>query len=72
MSLEGLNCSCGENAEFQGILYGYHFVKRISSHKMLTNEDNKFKITIKYQIKESSVPMKIGKHFTSDWFKKRI
>ena len=56
MSLEGLNCSCGENAEFQGIVYGYHFVKRISSHKMLTNEVNKFEITIKYQVKDSNVP----------------
>ena len=26
MSLEGLNCSSGENAEFQGIVVGYHFL----------------------------------------------
>ena len=36
MSIKGLNYSCGENAEFQGILYGYHFVKILYKEIVLT------------------------------------
>ena len=33
MSLEGLNCSCGENAEFQGIVYGYHSLRLVQTKR---------------------------------------
>ena len=51
MSLEGLNCSCGENAEFQGIDVGYHFLLRpkFLNDTIITQQETHQSLNLKYQ-----------------------
>ena len=51
MSLHGLNFSCGENAEFQGIVVGYHFLLRskLLNDTTLTQQVTTQSLNLKYQ-----------------------
>ena len=55
MSLEGLNCSCGENAEFQGIVVGYHFLLRLKflNDTTVTQQKTTQSLDLKYQDHDS-------------------
>ena len=51
MLLDGLYCLCGENAEFQGIVVGYHFLLRpkFLNDTTVTQQETTQRLNLKYQ-----------------------
>ena len=68
MLLEGLNCSCGENAEYQGIVYGYHLSKEFPYIKCWQTIQKKYQLSSQGFLCSKLTIHIIGKYITSNWF----